>query len=47
MISEVNKQIVDNTTQALVRVESNTALANDLKKTFNKIAVKKVEDTDF
>ena len=47
MITEVNKQIVDNTSEALLRVEANTALANDLKKQFTKIALKKVEDSDF
>jgi len=30
MITEVNKQIVDNTTNALVRVEGNNTLTKDL-----------------
>jgi|TARA_B110000285_G_C15089798_1_gene598408 hypothetical protein len=47
MIQEVNKQIVDNTSDALVRVESNTTLANELKKQFTKVATKKVEESDF
>jgi hypothetical protein len=47
MITEVNKQIVDNTADALLRVESNTALANDLKGRFAKVAAKKVEESDF
>lgn len=47
MIQEVNKQIVDGTADARLRVESNTVLVNDLKKQFTKVATKKVEESDF
>jgi hypothetical protein len=38
---------VESTADALLKVEGNTVLVNDLKKQFTKIATKKVEESEF
>ena len=38
---------MESTADALLKVEGNTVLVNDLKKQFTKIATKKVEESEF